>query len=275
MANYDLTISTGSGFTKRFQIKKSDGTIFNLTGYSASMQIIKNPGEFSTTVFTTTGGQLINGGATGILTLTLSVAEVNALDGNFFKVEIKDVLNVETEVITGNLFLLTEGKTELEYLIPMVRLRIGDTNPASYRYMDEWVKMSLIAAIESLQLWWRGRYNVNRDGIVTRDEDYLYFETPVSEGVIEQKDEYIVVLMAAYLLLSGSLENSAYNVQSWRDNEIAFSNLEGGRMRGDNVTRLWNELLMYMTPPTKRLARPKKGSLWGYKGNIYEHGDTF
>jgi len=275
MANYDLTIPTGSNFTKRFLIKKSDGTTLDLNGYSATMQVIKNPGEFSTTVFTSGGGQLIMGGSTGIITLALTVAEVNALDGNFFKIEVKDGSLVETQVLVGNLFILTEGKTELEYLIPMVRLRIGDINPISYRYLDEWVKMSLIASVESLQLWWRGRYNVTRDGIVTRDEDYTYFETPVSEGVIEQKDEYIIVLMAAYLLLSGSLENSAYNVQSWRDNEISFSNLEGGRIRGDNVARLWNELLAYMTPPSKRLARPKKGSLWGYKGNTYEHEGMF
>ncbi len=276
MPSYDLTIPTGSQFTKRFLIKKSDGTILDLSGYSATMQIIQTPGEFYSVSFSSTGGQITMGGATGILTLSLTPAEIATMKGNFYKIEVTDAALIETQVLTGNLFLLDETKVGVDYLIPMVRLRIGDTNALSYRYLDEWVKTSLITGIKSLENWWRGRYTVTNEGIVSRTTDTLYtFGTALSEGVIEQKDEYVIVLMAAYLLLSGSLENSAYSTQSWRDNEISFSNLESGRMRDSNLKRLWDEIMNFLTPPSKRLARARKGDLWGYKGNIFERTGKF
>jgi len=274
MPNYDLTISTGSGYTKRFLIKKSDGTILNLSGYIANMYIVQTPGNFSSVVFSTITGEITNGGTTGILTLSLTPADIAKIVGNFFKLEVKDVSNIETQVLTGNIFLLDETKIGVEYLIPMLRLKLGDVNPLAYRYADEWLKTSLISAIRFLERWWDSRYYVSDSGIVSRNP-YEYYETPVNVRVIETADEYLLILCASFLVLQGALENSAWDTVSWKDAEISYTNLESGRIRDKNVDRLWAELQSYLIPPSKRLARARKGTLPGYLGNTYERDTEY
>jgi hypothetical protein len=76
--------------------------------------------------------------------------------------------------------------------------------------------------------------------------------------------------MASIIILEGSLENNAWNLGSWRDAEISYSNIESGRVRDLNIKRLWDELMSLITPPTKKLARTTRGELPGYKNNVYE-----
>jgi hypothetical protein len=269
MANYDIMIPTGSNFTKNFQIKTSDGVILNLGGYTAAMKIIQNPGNFSTVTFTSAGGQLILDSAKGIITLALTPAEVATINGNFYKLEVTTGAIV-TEVLTGSLFILDETKVGVDYLIPYLRLRIGDTNPETYRYADAWLHNAMIMGLKYLDRWWDGRYKVNDFGIVSRN-DWIWYDTTIDkEGVIEKRDEPLIVLMAAIVILEGSLENSAWSTASWKDAEISFSNIEGGRVRDSHVKRLWDELNSYLLPPTKRLARARKNSLPGFANNDYE-----
>lgn len=159
--------------------------------------------------------------------------------------------------------------TSLDYLIPYVRLNIGDTNPATYRYTDEWIGIALVAAIKTLGSWWREKYLLTSDNLVYRNTDVID-EVVGDEPVIMSKDERPIVLMASIVMLQGSLENSAWNIASWKDAEISYSNLEGGKLRNTNLERLWDELKYLMLPPTKRLARTRKQSLPGYLNNEYE-----
>jgi hypothetical protein len=269
MANFDLTISTGSNYSKKFQIMKSDGTVFNLTGCSAVIQIIQTPGMFSSVAFSIASGHLISGNATGILTLSLTPADVATINGNFYKLEVTDSLGVQTEILTGSIILLDETRIGIEYLTPMLRLKMGDTNPASYRYADDWMKTALITAVRFLERWWNSRYTISDMGVVERSP-YALYQTPVSTRVIETADEYIIVLAASFLTLQGALENSAWDTVSWKDAEISYTNLESGRIRDKNVDRLWTELEAYLIPPSKRLARAQKGTLPGFVGNSYE-----
>jgi hypothetical protein len=163
---------------------------------------------------------------------------------------------------------------DIGYLITMVRFKIGDTDPLAYRYLDSWLRVALISAVKFLERWWRSRYYVTDAGLVYRNQ-YLAFDTDENERVIETMDEYIIALTAAFLTLQGALENSAWSTVSWKDAEISFTNLEGGRIRDKNVDRLWNELQSFLLPPTKKLARATKGSLPGYKNNQWERDTEY
>jgi len=159
--------------------------------------------------------------------------------------------------------------TTLDYLIPYVRLRLGDIDPDNYRYLTEWVQTSLLSAIATLGNWWNIKYLIDVNDEVYRNtlnKDFSFDEPPV----IEAQDNQVIVLMATYLILEGSLENSAWNFVSWKDAEISYSNLESSRARNETLNRLWNELTSTLKLPTKRLARTIKGSLPGYKDSQYE-----
>ncbi len=143
--------------------------------------------------------------------------------------------------------------TDLDYLIPSLRWRLGDINPASYRYTDEWLRVALVSALKSLQRWWGIRYTIEEvTYTVSRyaGSTFLTDEPPV----IQTQDETPIVLMAAILTKEGTLENSAWTTGSWRDAEVAVSNIEGSRLRDSLLGKLWDELLFYIQPPTKRLT---------------------
>lgn len=158
----------------------------------------------------------------------------------------------------------------VDYLIPILRLRIGDTNEATYRYLDEWLTVSLVLAIKNLSRFWRDKYIVNSDDSISRNTYYTNFVQDESDGVIEKRDEYIIVLMAAIIILEGSLENSAWSTASWADAEVRYTNIDGTRIREANIKRMVEELNSLILPPVKRLARPTKGHLPGYRNNTYE-----
>ena len=158
------------------------------------------------------------------------------------------------------------------YLIMDLRLRLGDTNSASYRYTDEWLKVALIAAVKSLASWWKSRYLVDDTTDTIYRNSLITFET-TEPPVIEQKDETVIVIMANIIVVEGSLEQTSWNLASWRDHEISYTNLEQGRIKTGNISRLWDLLLSYLTPPTKKLAQAKKQSLQGYLTNKFENRD--
>lgn len=265
MNQYDLTIPTGSDYVKVFTIKQN-GIPMPLGGYTATLYIIKDNGKISTVVFSETNGNIANGGDLGTLTLSLTPADILTIDGNFYKLEIDDG-TVQTLILTGNLFLLWEGKTGVEYLIPFLRLKLGDINPLTYRYLDEWLKISLITSVRSLERYWGSKYIVEDSGIVSRNASYTQFEFEEADGIIQKKDENIIVIKAALIILEGSLENSAWSAGSWRDAEISYSNIEGGRLRTETLRNLKAELDSLIKSPMKRLTR-------GYRATIIEEVDS-
>lgn len=153
-------------------------------------------------------------------------------------------------------------ETDLDYLIPSLRWRLGDTTPESYRYMDEWLRVALVSALKSLQRWWGIRYTIEEvTYTVSRyaGSTFTFDEPPV----IQQQDENPIVIMATILTKEGSLENSSWSTGSWRDAEIAVSNIEGSKVRESGMQRLWDELMWYVQPPTKRLTGVVRTSVPG------------
>ena len=88
--------------------------------------------------------------------------------------------------------------------------------------------------------------------------------------MIENSDERIIILMASIIIKGGSLEENSWNVGSWRDAEIYYSSIESNRAKTVSLRRDMDELKDLITPPTRKLAGAKKGSLPGYLNNLYE-----
>jgi hypothetical protein len=152
--------------------------------------------------------------------------------------------------------------TELDFLLPELRFRLGDTDETAYRYLDEWLKVALVSALKSLQRWWRIRYIIDETTyVVTRYEDstFLIDEPPT----IMTNDQTPIIIMASILVKSGVLQNSSWTIGSWRDAEVAVSNIESGKIKEGSIQRDWNELLWYLKPPTRRLGIPTRDSIPG------------
>jgi len=145
-----------------------------------------------------------------------------------------------------------EVTTDLDYLIPALRWRLGDINSASYRYLDSWLRVALVEALKALQRWWGIKYTIEETTYTVSRHSGSTFVT-AEPPVIQTQDEIIIVLMAAVLTKEGSLEGASWGIGSWKDAEMAVSNIESGRIKEASLGRLWNELLWYIQPPTKRL----------------------
>ncbi len=159
--------------------------------------------------------------------------------------------------------------TTLDYLISDVRVKVGDFIEP-YRYIDTWILSALNLAAKQFLRYSKSKYEVSPYNVISRNPAMTFATDETSEGTIERKDEPILIVLAAINMLEGSLENSAWSTASWKDAEISYSNIEGGRMRTSNLQRLQNELNDLILAPTKRLATADKQSLPGYKGNQYE-----
>ena len=162
---------------------------------------------------------------------------------------------------------------DLDNLIPILRLKIGDTNELEYRYTDEWLNIALTSGADSLTKWMNFKYLLDDSNLIYRNPNGTFIFDESTYGVLEPGDSIVFVIMAAYIILEGSLESSAWDYVSWKDAEISFSNLESSRARSRILESLWQELLAYLKPPSKRLARALKSSLPGYLNNEFETGE--
>lgn len=185
-------------------------------------------------------------------------------DGNYIVYYING--NDRVIITKGQVVLTQEPSSNIDYLIPYLRVKLGDIQ--NVRYEDSWLRTALLLAVRVSQRYLSNKYLIDENNNVYRNPDYPYF---IQEyGIIEARDEPIIVLLAAIIVLEGSLENSAWDAVSWRDNEVAFSNLEQFRTRGEVLNKLVDELNSLLLPPVKRLAKPLKVGMPGYNYNPEE-----
>jgi hypothetical protein len=158
--------------------------------------------------------------------------------------------------------------TNYDYLIDALRLHLGDTNPASYRYLDEWLRTALMYSIKTLQRWWNYKYLIDSNYDIYRNPNisFLFPEPPIIQTV----DERPIVLMASIIIKQGALENSSWATGSWKDYEISYSNIESGKMKEFSLKSDWDELTSLIKQPSKRLAWTEKGHLPGWTSPGYE-----
>jgi len=142
----------------------------------------------------------------------------------------------------------------IDYLLPTLRLHLGDTDPASYKYIDGWLRVALVSGVKALQRWWGDRYLIDATTYdVVRGTNYTFLYT--NPPIIQDMDERPLILMSSLLVKTGQLESNSWNVGSWKDAEIAVSNIEGSRAKQFGVGMDWDELKMYILPPTKKLSQ--------------------
>jgi hypothetical protein len=159
-----------------------------------------------------------------------------------------------------------ETTTNLDYLIDPLRMHLGDMDSTKYRYIDSWLRTALVTSVISLQRWWGSKYQIDGTYNAFRDDTLVTFDF-AEPPIIQQQDERPIILMAAILIKSGQLENNSWAVGSWRDAEIAVSNIEGSRSKQFGINLDWQELLYYLKPPQKQLFGaerndPPNDELW-------------
>ena len=144
--------------------------------------------------------------------------------------------------------------TDLDYLLPALRLHLGDMDSTSYRYIDGWLRVSLVSSLKALGRWWGDRYLIDEsDYSVTRNADRADFFEFDSPPVIMHRDERPIILMASVLIKSGSLENNSWSVSSWKDAEISVSTIASARSKEFSYGMDWDELMGIMKSPQKKL----------------------
>jgi hypothetical protein len=65
---------------------------------------------------------------------------------------------------------------------------LGDIDASSYRYLDEWLRLSLIAAIETLQPWWNYKYLIDENDDVARNTTIKFLHVEPRKDKLLQRD---------------------------------------------------------------------------------------
>jgi hypothetical protein len=110
---YNITCEQGSTFSRTFTIQQPDGTVYDLTGFSARMQI-RRDFDASTAMFTASSqnGHITMSVLFGEINVDISAAETAAItrDG-VYDLEIYDQEGVVYKVVKG-IFMLAKEVTK-------------------------------------------------------------------------------------------------------------------------------------------------------------------
>jgi hypothetical protein len=159
---------------------------------------------------------------------------VPSTEGDYTVTFMGDSAALNYRSISSSFFVaVSYSNTDVDHLIPVLRFYLGDY--ATLRYPTDALRQALIFSIRMLMRRWASRYVVNSSGTVTRTTA-IGFDT-ASPPVIQYKDEPPVVIQAAIIIKSGSLQDSSWQIASWKDDEIAVSNIQADRSRSTGLDR--------------------------------------
>lgn len=109
---YDILAPQGATFSEIFTYKVS-GSPVDLTSYTARMQVRKTPSSDTKVLdLTSTGGDIVLGGAAGTITVTVSATAMAAVTANKYRYDLELVSagGVVTRLLEG-VFLVTAEVT--------------------------------------------------------------------------------------------------------------------------------------------------------------------
>jgi len=149
--------------------------------------------------------------------------------------------------------------TALDYLIPDLRIHLGDDD-LPYKYEDEYLRHTLVIACKILMKKWRNRYIIDATYQVSRNAGITYEDD--SPPIIQYSDEYAFILQASIMVKSAVLQDSAWDIASWRDDEISYSNIAGGAALKKSLQDDIDELAAWLR---RRLFGSARQSLSGFK----------
>lgn len=161
--------------------------------------------------------------------------------------------------------------TNLDYLTTDLRIHISDYT-VPYVYSDELLFTLLVTAVKKLAKRWASKYLIDANDDVYRNTLSTLEWQFASPPIIQQIDEWPIVLAASITLGLGILKSTASSLVSWRDDEVSFSNLSSGKMVEDWVLRDIEELDQIVAPPSKKLASTRRQGLPGFDLQAYEGG---
>lgn len=109
-AKYNLVADQATTFNFQFTVA-TDGTAWNLTGYTATLTVRPFLGSTTTTLLATTAnGKIVLGGSTGRVTVTFSSTETNITPNRYVYDLVLDSGATETRLLEGK-FIVTPGVT--------------------------------------------------------------------------------------------------------------------------------------------------------------------
>ena len=153
--------------------------------------------------------------------------------------------------------------TTVSGLIDPLRRQLDDV-VEPYTFEDDTLVGYLLDAVKALGSRWYNKYYVTTvsgltNRVVRNDVDDLFdFSEP---PVIQSTDERPIVLQASVIIKGSSKYKQSGSAVSWRDEEIAYSNIESARQRSSTLQDDLDELNRLL--PMK-LARGKMGHLYGW-----------
>lgn len=102
-ATYDIAIYQGSTWARQLTWLDDAGDPFNLTGYTARMQVRDQQNSVELLELTTEDGRIALGGAAGTISLTLTAAETAALTWvwGVYDLELVSSGGITTRLIQG------------------------------------------------------------------------------------------------------------------------------------------------------------------------------
>lgn len=149
--------------------------------------------------------------------------------------------------------------TALDYLIPDLRIHLGDSD-LPYKYETDHLRHTLVIACKILMKKWRNRYIINATYQVSRNAGVTFEDT--SPPIIQYSDEHAFILQASIMVKSAVLQDSAWDIASWRDDEISYSNIAGGAALKKSLQDDIDELELWLR---RRLFGSARQSLEGFR----------
>ena len=149
--------------------------------------------------------------------------------------------------------------TSLDYLIEDLRFYLGDVI-LPYSYANDHLRHALVMACKALMKKWRNRYTLDANYIVSRSLTAEFYE--LSPPMIERADERAFILQASIIVKSAGITITASSIGSWRDDEIAYSNIASAKVRDTNLENDIAELELWLR---RRLFGSARQSMPGYK----------
>lgn len=251
-----IILDRGFDYSSSLTITDENNNPVDLSPYTIYLDIYDSTGQIQVNYSSQSSNISVTN---NIINIYISGADTQNLNSGYYILYATST--TERKVIyRGQVEVFPEVQSNVEYLIPYLRVKLGDA--VEKRYEDKWLNTALILAVKESQRYLGDKYLIDENGIVYRNPNFSGFTQEY--GVIETRDEPIIVILAAIIVMEGSLENSAWDAVSWKDNEISFSNLEQFRTRGSVLDKLIDELNNLILPPVKRLATARVQRMPGY-----------
>jgi hypothetical protein len=109
-AKYNLVCDQATTFTFQFTVA-TDGTPWNLAGYTATMTVRPFLGSTTTTLLATTAnGKIVFNNDAGRITITFNSTETNVVPNRYVYDLVLDSGSIETRLLEGK-FIVTPGVT--------------------------------------------------------------------------------------------------------------------------------------------------------------------